>query len=102
MDDGSQMRAQAVKMSAAGDRTMVSLRPERVRINAAIRPDDNVYSARVEELIYLGDHIRTRVSVCGNDKFIVKVPNAQDHARLAVGDTITVAWAKDDCRALDA
>jgi putative spermidine/putrescine transport system ATP-binding protein len=102
MDDGSQMRAQAVKVNAVGDRTMVSLRPERVRINPAGRPDDNVFSAKVEELIYLGDHIRTRVSVCGNDKFIVKVPNAQDHARLAVGDTITVGWAKDDCRALDA
>ena len=63
---------------------------------------DNAFPARVEELIYLGDHIRTRVNVCGNDKFIVKIPNAQSHARLTVGDTITVCWAKDDCRALDA
>jgi putative spermidine/putrescine transport system ATP-binding protein len=102
LDDGSPVKAQAVKVGAVGDRTMVSLRPERVRIDPKDRQDDNVFSARVEELIYLGDHIRTRVSVCGNDKFIVKVPNAQDHARLAVGDRITVAWAKDDCRALDA
>ena len=102
LDDGSEVRAQAVKVTAAGERTMVSLRPERVQINPAGQQGDNVFSARVEELIYLGDHIRTRVSVCGNDKFIVKVPNAQDHARLTVGDTITVAWAKDDCRALDA
>ena len=102
LDDGSEVRAQAVKVAAAGQRTMVSLRPERVQINPAQGRGDNVFSARVEELIYLGDHIRTRVSVCGNDKFIVKIPNAQDHARLAVGDTITVAWAQDDCRALDA
>jgi putative spermidine/putrescine transport system ATP-binding protein len=101
LDDGSEVRAQAVKVTAAGERTMVSLRPERVQINPP-EAGDNVFTARVEELIYLGDHIRTRVSVCGNDKFIVKIPNAQDHARLAVGETVTVAWAQDDCRALDA
>ena len=37
----------------------------------------NVFGAQVEELIYLGDHIRTRVSVCGNEDFVVKVPNAE-------------------------
>jgi putative spermidine/putrescine transport system ATP-binding protein len=101
LDDGSEVRAQAVKVTAAGERTMVSLRPERVQINPPAG-GDNVFQARVEELIYLGDHIRTRVSLCGNDKFIVKIPNAQDHARLAVGETVTVGWAQDDCRALDA
>jgi hypothetical protein len=30
---------------------------------------------RVEELIYLGDHIRVRMNVAGNDEFIVKVRN---------------------------
>jgi len=102
LDDGSAVKAQAVKVGAAGERTMISLRPERVQINPTEGRGDNVFQARVEELIYLGDHIRTRVTVCGNDKFIVKVPNSQNHARLAVGETITVAWAQDDCRALDA
>ena len=36
---------------------------------------ENSFEAKVKELIYLGDHIRTRVKVCGDDQFIVKVPN---------------------------
>ena len=54
----------------------------------------------IEELIYLGDHIRTRLSVCGHDDFIVKVPNKGD-AALAKGSVVKVGWKADDCRALD-
>jgi putative spermidine/putrescine transport system ATP-binding protein len=53
-------------------------------------------------LIYLGDHIRTRVRLCANDEFIIKIPNASNHASLSVGETVKVGWAVDDCRALDA
>ncbi len=55
----------------------------------------------VEELIYLGDHIRTRVNVCGHNDFIVKVPNISDHASLIEGHPVKVGWTIDDCRALD-
>ncbi|MHB2267243.1 ABC transporter ATP-binding protein [Aliihoeflea sp. PC F10.4] len=101
LDDGSLVRALPVNVSGKGDATTLSLRPERVRIN----PDngiDNAFDARVEELIYLGDHIRTRVNVCGNDEFIIKVPNSDMKGRLAAGETIRVGWSAQDCRALDA
>ena len=58
--------------------------------------------ATVEELIYLGDHIRTRMNVLGHNEFVVKVPNSAAHARLAEGETINVGWKIEDCRALDA
>ena len=61
----------------------------------------NVFDAKVEELIYLGDHIRTRASVCGHDDFIVKIPNASHHAMLNEGDTVKFGWSMEDCRALD-
>ena len=61
----------------------------------------NVFNAKVEELIYLGDHIRTRASVCGNSEFIVKIPNATHHASLNEGDSVMFGWAMEDCRALD-
>jgi len=102
LDDGSSVQALKVNVDQVGDRTTLSLRPERV----AIAPDNgafpNIFEARVEELIYLGDHIRTRVNVCGTDEFIVKIPNAHAHARIARGETVTVGWAMEDCRALDA
>jgi putative spermidine/putrescine transport system ATP-binding protein len=54
----------------------------------------------VEELIYLGDHIRCRISVAGNDEFIVKIPNDAEDKRLNAGETVMMGWHTADCRAL--
>jgi putative spermidine/putrescine transport system ATP-binding protein len=93
--------ALAVRAAAAGDSTTLSLRPERVAVNPQ-QPLDNAFDARVEELIYLGDHIRTRVSVCGEDSFVIKIPNAHGHVTIREGETVRIGWAAEDCRALDA
>lgn len=99
---GGTVSALKVNVGAVGDRTTLSLRPERVNINPADGASENACPSRVEELIYLGDHIRARLTVSGNSEFIVKVPNAQGHAKLTVGDQVNVGWATEDCRALDA
>ena len=94
------VRALPVNVTGAGDKTTLSIRPERVVLN----PDENypnVFEGKVEELIYLGDHIRTRMTVCGDSEFIVKIPNSTDHGQLREGDTVTVGWKMEDCRALD-
>ena len=98
---GGVVKALPVNVGGVGDRTTLSLRPERVTVNP---PDGtpNVFEGVVEELIYLGDHIRTRVNVCGHDDFIVKIPNASGHASLAEKAPVKVGWEMDDCRALDA
>ncbi|SDH52521.1 ABC transporter ATP-binding protein [Roseospirillum parvum] len=101
LPDGTSIKALAVNVEGVGSRTALSLRPERVRIAPEAGSLPNIFPARVEELIYLGDHIRTRISLCGNDQFIVKVPNAQGHATLKRGATVDVGWVADDCRALD-
>jgi putative spermidine/putrescine transport system ATP-binding protein len=101
-EDGSRIQALAVNIGDAGSATTLSLRPERVTINPAQGSLPNVFDAKVEELIYLGDHMRTRVTVCGHDDFIVKVPNSSGHVHLQPGATVTVGWQAEDCRALDA
>jgi ABC-type sugar transport system ATPase subunit len=58
-------------------RRRLSLRPERVEFEPAAASMDNT-SRPIEELIYLGDHIRVRMKVAGNDEFIVKVRNRGD------------------------
>ena len=100
--NGMEIQALPVNVAGAGRRTTLSLRPERVRINPVQGEVPNIFDATVKELIYLGDHIRTRVSVCGSDEFIVKVPNAQDAAPLSAGQQVRVGWTIEDCRALDA
>ena len=96
------VKALKVNVGGASQQTSLSLRPERVIINPAEGAVENVFEGRVAELIYLGDHIRTRVSVCGNDDFIVKVANSQVQAALKKGQHIRLGWSSDDCRALDA
>jgi putative spermidine/putrescine transport system ATP-binding protein len=101
-EDGSKIEALAVNVDGAGAPTSLSLRPERVTVNPEPGSVPNIFDATVEELIYLGDHMRTRVNVCGHDDFIVKVPNSAGHVHLKPGATVKVGWQAEDCRALDA
>ena len=63
-------------------------------------PDANNFSGKIEELIYLGDHIRARLAVCGSTEFIVKIPN-EGNIGLKESSKISVSWNPDDIRALD-
>ena len=102
LDDGQTIRALKVNVDGVNERTTLSLRPERVQVAPTPDTPDNEISGRVEESIYLGDHMRARLTVAGNDEFIVKVPNAHGHADLETGRTVTLGWTTSDCRALDA
>ncbi len=96
-----QVRALRVNVDGEGAETTLSLRPERVQIDAGEDRFDNIFTGKVQELIYLGDHIRVRVSVAGNDEFIVKVPNATGERKIKVGEELRLGWTAADCRALD-
>jgi len=102
LDSGGKVEALAINIAGQGEKTTLSLRPERVLINPPADKYPNTFEAKVEELIYLGDHIRTRINFAGNDQFVVKVPNAQGHAIINEGGAVRVGWAMEDCRALDA
>ena len=99
IEDSGQGRALAINCSGVGTPTTLSIRPERVFIGDM---GENQFDAVVEELIYLGDHIRCRMRVLGHDDFIVKMPNAAGHEHLKVGQKTPVSWNTEDCRALDA
>jgi putative spermidine/putrescine transport system ATP-binding protein len=100
-DDGTEITALQVNIDGVGKRATLSLRPERVAVNPEPGQFQNIFQAKALELIYLGDHIRTRMSVCGHDDFIIKIPNSTLHAHLETGDTVNIGWSVDDCRALD-
>jgi len=99
---GGTVRAMNINTQGPGSPTTLSLRPERVAVNPPDGSVPNVFDAKVEELIYLGDHIRTRVNVCNDSNFVIKIPNAQGHAIIRKGESVRVGWAAEDCRALDA
>ena len=109
-DINGQGEVLALRVNAdAGEKTKLSIRPERV----IIEPDPalnlpNIYEARALETIYLGDHIRVRLAALGSEDFVVKIQNARgrrDDERLRrlreAGATVRVGWRAEDCRALD-
>ena len=93
--------ALAINVNEVGARTLLSVRPERVIINPKGPESEEAIEGRIEELIYLGDHIRTRMTVAGHDDFIVKLPNNSGHQVLSEGETTSLGWVAEDCRALD-
>jgi len=100
LDGGFGMvKALKINVNEVGEKTQLSIRPERVSIDNSIS-DSNNFSGKIEELIYLGDHIRARLDVCGNNEFIVKVPN-EGSFNHKEGDELKLSWNSEDVRALD-
>ncbi|MBA2779604.1 ABC transporter ATP-binding protein [Billgrantia kenyensis] len=87
---------------AVGDATRLSIRPERVKLNGASQALPNRLQARVKEFIYLGDHLRVRCELAGNDDFIARVPVDDFESSMQPGDVIELGWRDEDVRALDA
>ena len=103
LNDGNVIECNPVNVTKAGEKTRVSIRPERVELDQTrMRPGAHRLRAEVLEFIYMGDMFRTRLQVAGNDNFIVKTRNAPDQVRLEPGAQIDIGWLPSDCRALDA
>jgi len=103
LDGGGLIDAKPVNVSKAGDRTRVSIRPERVEFNKErLQEGAHLLKAEVMEFIYMGDIFRTRLRVAGNEDFVVKTRNAPDQVRLTPGQQIEIGWLPSDCHALDA
>ena len=103
LDDGELIDCKPINVSKPGERTRVSIRPERVEYNKDRMPEGaHTLKAEVLEFIYMGDIFRTRLRVAGNDEFVIKTRNAPDQVRLQPGTQIEIGWLPEDCRALDA
>jgi putative spermidine/putrescine transport system ATP-binding protein len=103
LDDGALIDAVPVNVSRPGERTCVSIRPERVELRPEILPDGaHTVSAEVLEFIYMGDMFRTRLRVAGNDNFVIKSRNSVGQRKLVPGEKLQIGWLAEDCRALDA
>ena len=103
LDSGEIIDALPVNVNAVGERTKVSIRPERVEFNRdRLQDDAHTLQAEVLEFIYMGDIFRTRLRVAGTEEFVIKTRNAPDQRRLQPGEKIDIGWLPQDCRALDA
>ncbi len=100
LNSGGEIFANPITVKSKGEKTTVSLRPERALIN----PDekmDNSHKGKIEEVIYHGDHTRVRLNLLGNNEFILKVPNSSANMDIKLGNEINIGWNSTDARALD-
>ena len=100
LDSGTEIISNPIRVNSKGEKTIVSLRPERAIIN----PEDkmeNKHKGKIEEVIYHGDHTRVRLNLLGNKEFILKVPNSSVRMDIKVGNDLAVGWDSRDARALD-
>ena len=96
----SEILANPISVKSKGEKTTVSLRPERALINPSDKMD-NIHKGKIEEVIYHGDHTRVRINILGNSEFILKVPNSSSNLDIKLGNEIKIGWNSDDARALD-
>ena len=99
MSDGAEIIATLAAEVADGDPVVLSIRPERVVIgDSASGP--NRFTARLEEIIYLGDHCKLRFALGGSKAFVAKLASAEASMRMNRGDTLDVSWRPEACLAL--
>ena len=100
LNSGDEILANPIRVESKGEKSIVSLRPER----AIIDPDDkmdNKFTGKIEEVIYHGDHTRVRLNLLDNHEFILKVPNSSARMDIKLGNQIKIGWNSFDARALD-
>jgi len=100
LQSGAEIIANPIKIKSKGDKTKVSLRPERAIIDPEEKMD-NKHKGKIEEVIYHGDHARLRLNLLGNKDFILKVPNSSARMDIKLGNEINIGWNSKDARALD-
>jgi putative spermidine/putrescine transport system ATP-binding protein len=99
---GELIDATPVNVHEKGQKTLVSIRPERVEFKPGMMPKDaHTIDAEVKEVIYMGDILRARLAVAGSDGFVMKMRNTISQTRLTPGDKIKIGWHPADARALD-
>ena len=98
---GEIVKAFPVAVEQGDQRASLAIRPERVEVNPAPGRHPNNFEAQVEDIIFMGDHLRVHATLLGQRQFIVKIPNIVGHGGILPGDTVTLGWLVTDCRALD-
>ena len=96
---GHIVKAFPVAPCAVGDDVVLAIRPERVGLAPAPGTYSNEFEVDVQDIAFLGDHLRVQASFCDTD-FIVKIPNIVGHGGVLAGDRVRIGWTITDCRAL--
>ena len=99
---GEVIDATPVNVTQKGQRTLVSIRPERVEFKPEMMPPGaHTIDAEVLEVIYMGDIFRTRLRVAGSEDFVMKSRNTLGQTKLVPGQHVRIGWHPQDASALE-
>lgn len=93
---GQIVRAVATGPLAPGDDVIAAIRPEHVETSPQPLACCNMLKARIDELVYHGDHSRIHADLGGGDILFVKT-SAPDSIKVA--DPLAISWCADRCLA---
>lgn len=97
--NGGSVLAQSIHDLQPGDRCILSVRPEHVRMMPETGSTSNILGGEVQSVMFQGDHLRVVVRAGGLDDLIAKIPNTGIEHSLNVGGRITVGWDESIFRA---
>ncbi len=92
----------------AGERAMISIRPERVQIRVPLRREADANATLetrlpgvVDQKIYMGTDTRYIVRLADGEQVVARVQNtAPDAGRFEIGEPVEVVWAAQHARVL--
>jgi putative spermidine/putrescine transport system ATP-binding protein len=99
LDGGQQVVATPGPTTAAGARTSLIVRPEKLAVGPAAAV--NGFAGRIRDVVYCGDHVRYHAEVLGRDDWVIKLAHRDATERLRPGEPVRISWQTRDCLALD-
>ncbi len=103
LPDGQRVRALVEPGLAVGERIVVAVRPERVRLlpgSAGDASDGSVLAGAIEQVVYLGTLTQLHVRTSLGARLVVHELSSERTAALAPGQPVTLAWALQDAAVL--
>jgi len=103
LSDGQRVRAPAEPGLQAGDRVVVAVRPERVRLEPGSRgeaTDGSILAGTIEQVVYLGTLTQLHVRTSLGPRLVVHELSSERTASLTPGQPVTLTWALEDAAVL--
>jgi spermidine/putrescine ABC transporter ATP-binding subunit len=95
---GNELRAPARAGLDLGQAATLMIRPETITLGGV--GCENRVSGLVEEVVFLGDYIRCRLTISAGVSVLIKHPSHQPDDALQVGNHIEIGWRTKDTRIL--
>jgi putative spermidine/putrescine transport system ATP-binding protein len=99
IDNHTCVHARAASPGAAGERVLLSIRPERILVSPPGNVPTNCFDAVIDQVVYQGDHIRVQARLLRGCNLVIRIASGARQASFRTGDQLRIAWNVNDCRA---